>query len=97
MWRQLLLSDQAWVRRSAERSLAQIDALDQIDQIQAIVSRSGLSVGTFDWPSLVSRGILRGVPVDPTGTPYLIDPAGRVRVSSASPLFPMPAETGNPR
>jgi hypothetical protein len=33
------------------------------------------------------------MPVDPTGTPYEIDPAtGRVRVSEASPLYPMPEE-----
>jgi hypothetical protein len=41
----------------------------------------------------MKRGVLPGQPVDPVGTPYILDPAtGRVRVSEQSPLFPMPEE-----
>jgi hypothetical protein len=98
MWQQLLHSEQPWVRRTAERSLAQVEALDQIDQLQAMVSRTGQTGGTYSWPALISRGVLRGVPVDPSGTPYALDAvSGRVSVSSASPLFPMPAEAGHER
>jgi hypothetical protein len=33
------------------------------------------------------------MPTDPTGTPYEIDPVtGKITVSRASPLFPMPRE-----
>jgi tetratricopeptide (TPR) repeat protein len=93
MWQQLLQSEQAWVRRNAERSLLQLEALDQIDQLQAIVARAGRSAGAYSWAALVGRGILRGVPVDPAGTTYTLDPfSGHVGVSSTSPLFPMPAE-----
>ena len=37
--------------------------------------------------------ILRGLPLDPTGTPYEIDPAtGRVTLSTTSSLWPLPEE-----
>jgi hypothetical protein len=98
MWQQLLHSEQPWVRRTAERSLGQVEALDQIDQLQAIVARAGPAAGGYTWGALIGRGVLRGVPVDPSGTPYALDAlTGRVRVSSSSPLFPMPAEPGHER
>jgi tetratricopeptide (TPR) repeat protein len=95
MWQQQLRSEQAWVRRTAERSLLQLQALDQIDQLQAAVARTGPSDGRYSWSALITRRMLGGVPLDPTGTPYELDPlTGRVRVSPESPLFPMPDETG---
>ena len=98
MWQQLMRSEQAWIRRNAERSLLQLQALDQIDQLQAIVARAGRSAGAYSWYALTGRGMLSGVPVDPAGTPYSLDAfSGRVRVSSASPLFPMPSEPGQPQ
>jgi tetratricopeptide (TPR) repeat protein len=95
MWQQLLSSEQAWVRRSAERSLLQLQALDQIDQLQAAVSLSGMPMGgRYSWDALIRRGIVGGIPLDPTGTPYALDPVtGRVRVSTQSSLFPMPEAT----
>ena len=78
-------SEQPWVRRTAERSLAQVEALDQIDQLQAVVARTGPTAGTYSWPALIGRGVLRGVPVDPSGTPYALDAStGRVSVSRVS-------------
>jgi tetratricopeptide (TPR) repeat protein len=99
MWRQLAASEQAWVRRTAERSLLQLDALDQIDQLQATVARMGaVPPGGYSWSALVRAGLLRGVPVDPTGTPYEIDATtGAIRVSAASLLSPMPDKTGHPQ
>jgi tetratricopeptide (TPR) repeat protein len=94
MWRQLLTSEQEWVRRNAERSLLQLQVLDQIDQLHAALLRGGRAAGgAYSWTPLIARGWLAGVPLDPTGTPYELDPlTGRVRVSSASTLFPMPDE-----
>ncbi len=94
MWQQLLKSEQDWIRRTAERSLLQIEALEQIDQIEAAITRLGPAAGVRSWSGLISRGVLRGVPLDPAGVPYAIDPAsGRVHVAQASPLWPMPDET----
>jgi hypothetical protein len=36
--------------------------------------------------------VLRGVPLDPSGTPYVLSPSGLVELSKRSPLFPLPVE-----
>ncbi len=93
MWMALRESaENDWLRRDAERRLRQLNALDQIDQLQALVNQAaaGQQAPVTDWAPLVQR--LRGVPVDPAGTPYEIDAAGRVRLSRSSPLWPLPAE-----
>lgn len=92
MWQQLLSSEQVWIRRTAERSLLQIQALEQIDRLQAAVTAAGPPPqGGYSWPALVGRGRLAGIPLDPAQTPFDIDPlTGRVQVSRQSPLFPMP-------
>jgi hypothetical protein len=94
LWQQIAQSEEAWLRRSAERSLLQLDALDQIDQLQNVSARFPPPAGEpFSWERLIERRVLRGTPVDPTGTPFAIDPAsGQIRVGRASPLFPMPEE-----
>lgn len=93
LWTQILDSDQEWLRRTAIRSLQQLDALDGIDQLQAILRRFPPAPGTpFSWVDLWKRGVLQGVPVDPAGTPFELDPAtGTVSVSNTSPLWPMPS------
>jgi tetratricopeptide (TPR) repeat protein len=92
VWEQVLQSDQEWLRRTAQRNLLQLDALDGIDQLGAIARRFPPPAGeAHSWEALVRRGILRGMPVDSTGTPFLIDPVtGDVSLSPQSPLHPLP-------
>ena len=92
LWNQILQSDEEWLKKTATRSLMQLDALDRIDQLEAGVRRFPPAPGeTYSWEGLVRRRLLRGVPLDPTGTAFEIDPGdGTVRVSRTSPLFPMP-------
>jgi tetratricopeptide (TPR) repeat protein len=94
LWQQVAKSEEPWLRRNAERSLLQLQALDQIDQLEAIIHKSAPADGEqYTWTGLMKRGVLPGQPVDPAGAPYLLDPVtGRVTVSERSPLFPMPAE-----
>jgi tetratricopeptide (TPR) repeat protein len=94
LWQQIAKSEEPWLRRNAERALLQLQALDQIDQLEAVVRRFPPAGGDpFTWGDLLHRRILIREPVDPLGAPYLIDPVtGRVRVSQQSPLFPMPEE-----
>lgn len=83
-----------WLRTDAERRLLQLDALDFIDQVQRAVDgarAAGVNVNA-GWAPLVRGGVLRGVPVDPRRTPLELDPAGKVRLSPQSPLFPLPEE-----
>jgi tetratricopeptide (TPR) repeat protein len=98
LWRQMLSSEQVWMRRTAERSLLQLDALDLIDAIQAKVRAAPPPDGRYSWAELARRGVLPGMPLDPTRTPLEIDPAtGDVTISTRSPLYPLPAILRRPR
>jgi hypothetical protein len=92
LWQQILQSDQPWLRRTAQRSLIQLQALDQIDQLHGLVIRAGIPAGRrVSWSDLIRTGMLPGVPVDPSGTPYQLDAdTGRVSLSPSSSLNPMP-------
>jgi tetratricopeptide (TPR) repeat protein len=92
LWNQILQSDQDWLKRTADRSLKQLDSLDAIDQLQAIVNRFPPPPGgQYSWQALARRGVLGGIPLDPTGIPFEVDPVtGTVSVSERSTLFPMP-------
>jgi hypothetical protein len=90
--RQILQSEEAWLQRMAQRGLMQVDALDAIDQIQAYVNKYPPPEGTpYSWDWLMRSRVFRMAPLDPSGTPFEIDPkTGTVRVSSDSELYPMP-------
>ena len=92
LWEQILQSDQDWLRRRADHALQQLDALDQIDRLEAfIASLPKAPDQPYSWMWIVRAGGLRGVPVDPSGTPYELDPeTGKVTVSQSSLLFPLP-------
>src|SRR6185503_14964586 len=94
MWEAIRQSAEiAWLRQDAERRLVQLRALDEIDALQRAVDEHARRTGhpPADWAALVRGGVLRGVPLDPTGTPYELE-AGRVRLSRSSPLYPLPTE-----
>lgn len=89
LWQRLAGSPEAWLKQRAELALAQLDALDQIDEIERAIARA--PGPPYSWTGLARAGVLPGMPVDPSRTPYELDPAtGRVTVSRQSPLFPMP-------
>jgi hypothetical protein len=84
LWRQLYeTADNEYARNAARLKLRQLDAIEQIEQLQAVLDRFGG---------------LRGVPLDPSGTPYVIK-SWRLDVSPQSPLYPLPAEpnTNSPK
>jgi hypothetical protein len=93
IWRQMLDADQEWLRNRARRGLQQLDALDQIDQLERIVASVPRGVGEqYSWLQVIRAGALPGVPLDPSRTPYVIDPEnGRVTISDQSALFPLPS------
>ena len=95
MWEAIRQSAEIdWLRRDAERRLTQLTAMDQVDELQRQVDRVAARVGapSTGWRPLIQAGMLRDIPVDPSGTPYEINAAGRVRLSRNSPLFPLPDE-----
>ncbi|MEO8077242.1 MAG: hypothetical protein ABI818_13005 [Acidobacteriota bacterium] len=94
LWEQIARSEEEWLRKSATRALLQLDVLDQIDQVNAAIRRVPLSPGErYSWEMLARRGLLRGIPADPTGVLFVLDPdTGRVTVSRDSTLYPLPDE-----
>jgi DNA mismatch repair protein MutH len=94
MWQALYESAEVeWLRRDAERRLAQLRALDDLDALQAIVDRAAAAGSRpRSWQDLVRAGLLKRIPVDPAGKPYELDAAGRVHLAPGSGLLPLPTE-----
>ncbi len=89
-----------WIRTIAERRLTQLVALDQIDQLQAMVPlfQQRMRRDPTGWADFQAVGLLRGTPADPAGSPYVYFPAsGRVRLDPKSPLGPLPEFPGSGR
>ena len=99
LWHQILASDQEWLRNTAARALLQLDALDDIDRIEADIRRYPLPPGEpYTWATLQRRGIFPGMPTDPSGVPFEIDAAtGDVSVSTRSGLHPLPDRDRRPQ
>ena len=95
MWVAILQSAEVdWLRKDAERRLVQLQALDMIDALQRAVDDYSRRTGeTPDWQALVRARVLRGIPLDPTGTPFELTD-GRVQLSKSSSLWPPPEEPG---
>jgi len=95
LWRAMYESaDNDWVRNSAAWRLAQLDALDGIDQLAAAAGQFKARTGAFpsSWDALIRARLIRGVPLDPSGAPFMLDPeAEGVTLSPESPLNPLPA------
>ena len=92
LFQQILQSEEAWLRRSAARSLQQVDTLDAIDQLRPIVQSNPPPPGQpYSWQWLIRRGLLAGIPADATRTALDIDPRnGAISVAKTSELHPMP-------
>lgn len=96
LWTQIGQNEESdWLRMTSRLRLLQLDALDQIDVLTRIVSDFTTQTGQRpqSWEQLAAAGAVRGLPLDPTGTPYEIDPAtGEIGVAQESELWPLPTE-----
>jgi len=95
LWRQLYeTANNEYAQIAARTKLMQLDAIEQIEQLQPLVDRAAAQSGgpITSWRMLAATGFARGVPVDPSGTPYTLSLTGRVTVSEQSTLFPLPLE-----
>jgi hypothetical protein len=81
-----------WLRDQAQHRLAQIDALQFIDDLQARVDDWKARAGRAprNWDELVRAGVIPGTPIDPSGVPYVLNDDGTVMLSNASGLHPLP-------
>ena len=97
LWMQLYETAEGdWVRTNARLRLAQLDALDEIDQLAARVARYQQVVGRFpaNWDALRVAGLLNAIPSDPSGAPYELDVTqpGGVAIARSSKLYPLPPQ-----
>jgi len=94
MWRAIRQTAEIdWLRNDAQRRLTQLDVLDFMDGVQADIDRyvARTHEQPSDWNTLLRAGAIRGIPFDPTGTPFeIVD--GHIRLSQRSPLWPLPDE-----
>lgn len=62
-------------KENAEAHLRQLDALDQMDVLKRLIERYREHSGDYParWQDLVAAGLLRTIPHDPTGEPYVLD------------------------
>ncbi len=93
LWQELARSEFELFRNEGQRRVLQLDAMDQIDQLQAAADGFARQFGrpVADWDDLRRAGYLRGSPQDPTGAPYRIE-SGRVTLDTASRLYPLPVQ-----
>jgi len=87
-------SDADWLRTQAAFRLKQLDALDGIDVVERFVQEYRARTGALpaSWGEMMRSGFLRGVPADPAGVPFQLDPAtGKVTLDPKSPLNPLPS------
>jgi hypothetical protein len=100
LWQQLSQSEEPWLRDSAALRLAQLDAMDAIESLQARVQafREAHPAEPVTWDRLVAGRLIPGVPLDSSGTPFALDPAtGAITVATGSKLFPLPGQIQAPR
>ena len=92
MWRHVAETESdEWFRNEAARRLQQLDALDQIDALNRLLTayRDRAAHPPNGWTDLVRAGMLRDVPRDPNGLPYRID-GQAAALDPASRLLPLP-------
>jgi len=96
---QLVESPERYIRLAAQRSLAQLQALDDIDLLESVVEESRARLGRYPsgWAELVDLGLLSDLPADATGELYVYDPdTHRVSLSPRSALGPLPGSFTRP-
>lgn len=94
LWTQLRdTTEFEWIRTNAAHRLEQLDAMDSIDELTKSIAGFVATHGRppKDWREIVIIQRWRGLPVDPTGTLFTLDPTtGKVDISPNSRLWPLP-------
>jgi hypothetical protein len=93
LWRELYASAESdELKDTALIRLAQLDAFDMIDELNPMVWRYKVKTGRFPatWEELIAARVLRSIPRDPTGEPYVLDSFQEdVRLAKTSKLLPV--------
>ncbi|HEX9367043.1 MAG TPA: hypothetical protein VF921_10455 [Vicinamibacterales bacterium] len=100
LWQQLAQADEPWLRDAATLRLAQLDAMDVIESLQSRVKafQAAHPGEPLTWDRLAAARFLPGIPLDSSGTPFVLDRAtGAITVARASKLFPLPGQIQAPQ
>lgn len=84
-----------WMRRDAQRRLRQLDTMDEMDRMRAVLQtyRQRGGAPPFSWEQLIRLGYLRRLPLDADGVPLQLGPwSGDVTLADDSALAPLPDE-----
>lgn len=95
LWTQLYqTANNEYAQTAARTKLMQLKAMDDIEALQAAVDGAAARRGApvTSWTDLIAAGILRAIPLDPSGMPYELTEMSRVELSHSSTLSPLPVE-----
>lgn len=83
------------LRENALKHLESLQAYVEIMELDRRVRSYYEKTGTWpkSWPDLVRAGLLRGIPADPSGLPYTLNPGGTVWVQDSN-AFPYLGQIG---
>ena len=98
LWQQLYEStDDPGIRRSALAHLYGLRADMDIEALEGVVDQFRAQAGRnpSSWQELIQAGLLRGIPADPAGHPYVLEAEGGVLLHQESPITT--SEKGRPR
>lgn len=79
-------TDDAAVKKNALIRLVALRVDDDVNHLQAITDAYKQRFGAYpsSWSQLISAGFLGGVPADPSRTPYILKPGGKIVVTDAN-------------
>jgi len=96
LWRMLYESAETSQQQdNATIHLKQLDALDEMDLLRKVIGAFEQRAGRYPsgWQELLDTGLMKKIPVDPTGTAYVLNPATHaVELGSESLLGGLPTE-----
>lgn len=74
------------IKKTAEKHLISLRAEEDMDELERRTKayRERFGANPADWSELVRAGLLRGIPMDPNGVPYKLQPDGTVQVEDPS-------------
>jgi hypothetical protein len=94
LWRQIQqTATDDWFQRESDRRLKQLDAMDQLELLQKVVTAFTAQHGRAPsgWTELLRGGYVHGAIVDPNGTPYRLE-GSTVSLDPTSRLLPLPLD-----